>query len=87
MTLKTKTMSRPVAKAKAADAAAFIGGAPDTKPGRWVRGAKTQFTFSIAPELLARIDAEATRRYLSRAALLTTWAVEGLERDAPKGAE
>ncbi len=75
---------RPAPKpADTAAAAAFIESAPDAKPvARWQRGAKTQVTWSLDPELLERIDAVARKRYLSRAALLTTWVREGLERDA-----
>ena len=75
---------RPAAKlADTAAAAAFIEQAPDAKPAaRWQRGAKTQVTWSLDPELLERLDTVARRRYLSRAALLTVWVQEALERDA-----
>ena len=75
---------RPTAKpADTAAAATFIEQAPDAKPAaRWQRGAKTQVTWSLDPELLERLDAVARRRYLSRAALLTVWVQEALERDA-----
>ena len=74
--------NRPAAKPKSAAAAHdFIEQAPDTKPVRWQRGSKTQVTWSVDPELLERVDQVARQRYLSRAALLTTWVLEGLERD------
>jgi hypothetical protein len=50
---------------------AFVSAAPDAKVTRWQRGNKTQITLSIAPELLAEVDAIAGRKHLSRAALLT----------------
>ena len=75
---------RPAIKAAdPAAAAAFIDQAPDAKPAaRWQRGAKTQVTWSLDPELLERLDAVARKRYLSRAALLTVWVREALEREA-----
>ena len=74
---------RPVARTTdAAAAEAFIEQAPDARPAaRWQRGAKTQVTWSLDPELLERLDAVARKRYLSRAALLTVWVREALERD------
>lgn len=70
---------------KRSSGGAFIEQAPDAKPApRWQRGSKTQITFSLDPELLDRIDAAARRRHLSRAALLTLWAVERLDQE-PKG--
>lgn len=67
----------------AADAGeAFIAKAPDAKPARWQRGNKTQFTFSIAPELLERIDEIAHRQHLSRAALLTVWINDRLKQES-----
>lgn len=77
---------RPATKpADTAAAAAFIDQSPDAKQGtRWQRGAKTQVTWSTDPELLARLDAMARKRYLSRAALLNTWVREGLEREEEK---
>jgi hypothetical protein len=62
----------------------FIAKAPDAKPARWQRGNKTQFTFSIAPELLERIDEIAHRKHLSRAALLTVWINDRLEQEGSK---
>lgn len=49
---------------------------------KWQRGSKTQVTWSVDPTLLARIDEAAKRRFMSRAALLTTWATEALAREA-----
>lgn len=74
------TKPRPPSAPDAGDA--FIGKAPDAKPARWQRGTKTQFTFSIAPELLERIDEIARRQHLSRAALLTVWINDRLKQEA-----
>ena len=74
---------RPVAKPADPAAAAFIEQAPDAKQAaRWQRGTRTQVTWSLDPELLERLDTVARRRYLSRAALLTVWVREALEREA-----
>ncbi len=71
-----------IAKPREQRADAFVAAAPDAKATRWQRGKKTQFTFSIAPELLERIDAIAHRKHLSRAALLTVWINDRLEQEA-----
>ncbi len=63
---------RSASKAKAKNAA---------PTGRWVRGNRTQITLSIAPELLAQVDAIAQRKHLSRAALMTVWLGEKVEQD------
>lgn len=52
-----------------------------TVAARWVRGNRTQITLSIAPELLAQVDAIAQRKHLSRAALMTVWLGEKVEQD------
>lgn len=70
-----------IAKPRQRQTDAFVAAAPDAKAGRWQRGAKTQFTVSMAPELLERIDAIADRLHLSRSALLTVWTNERLERE------
>ena len=44
--------------------------------------AETQFTFSIAPELLDRVDEIAHRKHVSRSALLTMWINDRLEHEA-----
>jgi hypothetical protein len=62
--------------------AGFIAKAADTRPERWQRGNKTQITLSIAPDLLAQVDDAARRRHLSRAALLTVWIGDALQREA-----
>jgi len=67
---------------KADKGAEFITAAPDAKPERWQRGNKTQITLSISPRLLDRVDAVARRKEISRAALLTLWIGDGLDRDA-----
>jgi len=38
---------------------------------RWQRGSRTQFTLSIAPELLAEVDEQARRLHMSRASPTT----------------
>jgi hypothetical protein len=73
-------ITKPTKKVDSGDA--FMGGAPDAKQGRWQRGNKVQITLSIAPELLERVDAIAHRKHLSRAALLTVWIGDALEREA-----
>ena len=47
---------------------------------RWQRGRKTQATIPMDPELLARVDAAAERHYTSRAALVSMWLTERLDR-------
>jgi hypothetical protein len=71
-------------RAPAADASeAFIAKAENGKQAaRWVRGNRTQITLSIAPELLAQVDAIAQRKHLSRAALLTVWLGEKVGQEA-----
>jgi hypothetical protein len=60
----------------------FIAGAPDARRQRWQKGNKTQITFTVAPELVDQLDAIASRRHVSRSALMTMWLVERLEREA-----
>jgi hypothetical protein len=60
----------------------FIAGAPDSKPAaRWQRGSKTQITFTIAPALVDQLDAAASRRHVSRSALMTMWLVDRLAQE------
>ena len=59
----------------------FIARAPDAKPPRWQKGSKTQITFTVAPELVDQLDAVASRRHVSRSALMTMWLVERLEEE------
>ena len=54
---------------------------PD-KPERCQRGNKTQITLSISPRLLERVDEVARRKEVSRAALLTFWIGDALNREA-----
>ncbi len=76
------TITKPRAKSAPDVGETFIAKAPDAKSGaRWQRGKKTQFTFSIAPELLERVDEIAHRKHLSRAALLTVWINDRLEQE------
>jgi hypothetical protein len=60
---------------------AFIAAAPDTKPARFIRGRKTQITLTITPSLLDRVDVVASRKEISRAALLTLWIGDGLAKE------
>ena len=60
----------------------FIAGAPDARRQRWQKGTKTQITFTVAPELVDQLDAVASRRHVSRSALMTMWLVERLEHEA-----
>jgi hypothetical protein len=60
----------------------FIDGAPDARRQRWQKGTKTQITFTVAPELVDQLDAVASRRHVSRSALMTMWLVERLEHEA-----
>jgi len=53
------TIAKPKARPKAES---FVAGASDAKlTPRWQRGTRTQFTFSIAPELLEQVDEIALR--------------------------
>lgn len=66
-------------------ASAFIGGAPDaaaTKAATPARKNKVQIAITIAPDLLATIDALANRKGLSRAAAISLACAELIERDA-----
>jgi len=60
------------ATAKAAEAGEkFIAKAEGGEHAqRWVRGNRTQFTVSMAPDLLRRLDAAARRKNVSRSAFL-----------------
>jgi hypothetical protein len=70
-------------RGKAADAEAFMAGAPDARPApRWQRGSKTQITFTIAPALVDKLDAAAERRHVSRSALMTMWLVDRLAQES-----
>jgi hypothetical protein len=78
------TIAKPHSRPSAQDTEkSFVVGAPDAKATRWQRGNKTQITLSIAPELLEQVDAVASRRHLSRAALLTVWINDRLEQERP----
>jgi hypothetical protein len=61
-------------------AEAFIGRAPDAPRKGVVRGRKEQITLTIAPELLAKVDALASRMGQSRAALINRAIYELAER-------
>jgi len=73
MTLQPNKFKRPPSKAPEAAADAFVGGAPDAKPVRPLRGNKAQITLTIDPDLLDQLDAAAKRMRLSRAALIAFW--------------
>jgi hypothetical protein len=68
------------ARKPARPAEAFIGRAPDAPRKGVVRGRKEQITLTVAPELLARIDALAGRMGQSRAALINRAIYELAER-------
>jgi hypothetical protein len=61
---------------------AFIGNAPDARRKGVIRGKKEQITLTIAPELLAKVDAIASRMGQSRAALINRAIFELAERVA-----
>ena len=58
----------------------FIGGAPDSGRKGVIRGKKEQITLTISPELLAKVDALASRMGQSRAALINRAIYELAER-------
>jgi hypothetical protein len=60
-------------------AEAFISSAPDARR-KVMRGRKEQITLTIAPELLAKVDALAGRMGQSRAALINRAIYELAER-------
>jgi Ribbon-helix-helix protein, copG family len=68
------------ARKPARPAETFIGRAPDAPRKGVVRGRKEQITLTVAPELLARIDALAGRMGQSRAALINRAIYELAER-------
>ena len=59
---------------------ADIGRAPDAPRKGVVRGRKAQITLTITPELLAKVDALASRMGQSRAALINRAIYELAER-------
>jgi hypothetical protein len=59
---------------------AFIGGASDAARKGVIRGRKEQITLTIAPELLAKVDALAAKMGQSRAALINRAIYELAER-------
>ncbi|CAZ88706.1 CopG family ribbon-helix-helix protein [Thiomonas arsenitoxydans] len=74
---------KPKGKASVVDA--FIGGAPDAAPAPKVvkgvmLGNKRQITLTIAPELLARVDALAGQIGQSRAAVINLAIRQAVER-------
>ena len=68
---------------KAGPGGRVIARASDAKRPRWQKGSKTQITFTIAPELVDQLDAAASRRHVSRSALMTMWLVDRLEQETP----
>lgn len=81
---KPKTIAA-IADANDPAAKAFIGRAPDAQtptPSAPARKNKVQIAITIAPDLLATIDALATRKGLSRAATISLACAELAERDA-----
>jgi Ribbon-helix-helix protein, copG family len=61
---------------------AFIGSAPDAGRKGVIRGKKEQITLTISPDLLAKVDALASRMGQSRAALINRAIYELAERVA-----
>jgi hypothetical protein len=59
---------------------AFIGSAPNAARKGVIRGRKEQITLTIAPELLAKVDALAAKMGQSRAALINRAIYELAER-------
>jgi len=51
------------------------------RPGRWVRGTRTQITLSVAPDLLRQVDTIARRKHLGQDALLTVWLGQKVEQE------
>jgi hypothetical protein len=68
------------ARTRIKPAEAFIGSAPDARRKGVTRGRKEQITLTIAPELLAKVDALAGRMGQSRAALINRAIYELAER-------
>jgi hypothetical protein len=68
------------ARTRIQPAEAFIGSAPDARRKGVIRGRKEQITLTIAPELLAKVDALAGRMGQSRAALINRAIYELAER-------
>ena len=62
---------------------AFIGKAPDASRKGVIRGKKEQITLTIAPDLLAKVDAIASRMGQSRAALINLAIYRLTEQEAP----
>lgn len=79
---------RPTAATSSADnpaATAFIDRAPDASAPNAsapARKNKLQITITISPDLLASVDALATRKGLSRAATISLACAELVERNA-----
>ncbi len=68
------------ARKRVKPAEAFIDRAPDAPRKGVMRGRKEQITLTIAPELLAKVDALASRMGQSRAALINRAIYELAER-------
>jgi hypothetical protein len=52
------------------------------RPKRFTRGRKNQITLALPPDILDRVDALVSKKRISRAALLTLWIVEALDKEA-----
>jgi hypothetical protein len=60
----------------------FEAGAPDAKAtGPKLRGKRQMLTFSLPPELVAKVDAKAARERRSRANMIEVILQESLERE------
>jgi hypothetical protein len=77
---------KPKSVASEPAASAFIGRAPDAtaspSASPSARKNKVQIAITIAPDLLANVDALAARKGLSRAAAISLACAELVERDA-----
>jgi hypothetical protein len=73
------TINRGAAVRKA-NVDAFIEKAPDAGRKGVIRGRKEQITLTIAPDLLAKVDAMASKMGQSRAALINRAIYELAER-------
>lgn len=62
----------------------FVAAAPDARPARRraEKPEKIQITLLMPPRMLEQVDEVATRRGISRSALLMYWVGDGLAKEA-----
>jgi hypothetical protein len=65
---------------------AFAEAAPDAKQERKRRGRKAPITLTLPPDLIARVDAAATRHRRSRAQMMQIALEDWLTTDEPEAA-